>query len=272
MDNSTMYHRTSKHAIDNGTLKSAFATLDQHLPVDEMRRNETLKLLYRETRVRENRHMPDRKLLLLGLIRYTDRNLPGIHLLVCIVMLLLLLIMNLRETNIEILLLLSMVLPGLLACLSAFELREICFVKMAELSETCFFHVRQLAALSMALSGTMNLIALSVGILFAGLQWKVKLLPLGLYVLVPFIFMQCICFGTMLTETGRKCIWLNAVLSIPLALLICGIASWQQDLYTESALIFWAIALFAGIAVLILETRILFDKLGKGDILCMNWN
>lgn len=258
--------------MDNSTLKSSFAALDQCLPIDETHRNETLDLLHQETNARKKRLVPDRKLILLGLIRYTDRNLPGIHLLVCIVMLLLLLAMNLCDPDMETLLFLSTILPGLLACLSAFELREICFVKMAELSKTCFFHVRQLAVLSMVLSGIMNLIALSAGILFAGYQWKVKLLPLGLYVLVPFIFMQCVCFGTMLTETGRKYVWLNAVLGVPFALLGCVTASWHQTLYTESALVFWVAALFAGIAVLILEASILLGKLGKGDILCTNWN
>lgn len=258
--------------MSNNTLKSAFAALDRHLPIDEAHRNEALNLLCHEVRAVEARPVLNRKLLLLSLIRYADRNLPGIHLLVCIFMLFLLLAMGIWETNPETMLFLAMMLPCLLACLSAFELREICFVKMSELSETCFFHVRQLAALSMVLSGTVNLVALSAGILLAGFQWKIRLLSLGLYVLVPFIFMQCICFGTMLTETGRKYIWLNAAAGIPLALLCCLTLSCRQQLYTESALGFWAAALLAGISVLFLEARTLLEKLGKGDILCTNWN
>ena len=41
--------------------------------------------------------------------------------------------------------------------------------------------------------------AVSAGIFLAGLQWKIRLLQLCLYVLVPFIFMQCLCLGCMLT-------------------------------------------------------------------------
>lgn len=250
-------------------LKTMFTAADKCLPIDEQRKSETLNLLYHVTASIENRPLQNRKQLLLNLLRYADRNLAGMHLLVCAAMLLLLFTVNTWNINAATTVLLSMMIPSFLACLSAFEVRQICFAKMAELSKTCFFHVSQLAALSMALSGILNLIAVSAGILLVGSHWKLKLLHAGIYILVPFTFMQCICFGTILTEAGRKYTWLSAVPGIPVAFL-CLVIVQNRTLYTESALCFWTAALVVGIAILITEVRTLFVKLGKGDILCTN--
>lgn len=248
-------------------LKSMFTAADKYLPIDERRKSESLDLLYHEAAFMENRPLRDRKLLLLNLLRYADRNPAGMHLLVCAAMLLLLFTFNAWNLNAETTVLLSMMLPCLLACLSAFEVRQICFAKVAELSKTCFFHVSQLAALSMTLSGILNLIAISAGILLVGFHWKIKLLHAGIYLLVPFTLMQCICFGTMLTETGRKYTWLGAVSGMPVVFL-CALIVQNRTLYTGSALFLWGAALAAGTAILIIEIRILFARLGKGDILC----
>lgn len=250
-------------------LKSMFTAADKCLPIDERRKAEALDLLYHETASMEKRPLQNRKLLLLNLLRYADRNLAGIHLLVCAAMLLLLFTVSIWNVNTETTVFLSMMLPSLLACLSAFEIRQICFAKIAELSKTCFFHVSQLAALSMTLSGILNLIAVSVGILLLGSYWKIKLLYAGIYILVPFTSVQCLCFGTILTKTGRKYTWLSAIPGITAAFL-CLLIVQNRALYTESALFFWAAALVAGIAILIMEVRILFARLGKGDILCIN--
>lgn len=250
-------------------LKTIFSAADMQITVDEKHKLETLNLLYQKAKTLENHPMQNKKLLLFNLVRYIDRNPSIIHLAGCIAVFLMLLAMSVWNINTKTTIFVSMILPCLLALLSAFEIRQVCFVKIAELSETCFFHVKQLAALSIALSGIMNLMAISAGILLVGFRWKIKLLHIGLYVLVPFLFMQCICFGTMLTEAGRKYIWLNAVLSIPLA-LFCVIIVQTQMLYTNSALLFWLIALLTGIALLATETKIFFSKLEKGDILCTN--
>lgn len=256
-------------------LKSLFAAADTQIQIDETRRDDTLRLLQDEFRARTIRPLQDKKLLLLNLLRYTDRNLPFAHLLGCIIMLLLLLFIGTLDLPAEVaamsMVLTSMTLPCFLALFSAFEFRQVCFAGMSELNETCFFHVRQLAALSMIVSGILNLTAVSTAIVLVGLQWKIRLLQIGLYVLVPFIFMQCICFGCMLSEMLRRHAWLAAAFLLPLFML-CLAATRKPPLYTESALFFWAAALLAGIVLLAAETRILFAKIEKGEILCTDWN
>lgn len=256
-------------------LRSLFMAADAQLSIDEVRRGDTLRLLRNEFKKRSMRPLQDKKLLLLQLIRYTDRNLPGTHLLCCIAMLLLLISLGRMdipaETRIKVMILTSMFLPCFLVFFSAFAFRQICFTGMAELHGTCFFHISQLAALTLLTSGILNLSAVSAAIVLVSLQWKLRLLQIGLYVLVPFILMQCVCFGCMLAEPVRRHAWLSTAFLLPLSLL-CLTVSQRQTLYTESALLLWAAALFAGIAVLAAETKFLFDKLNKGEILCTIWN
>lgn len=249
---------------------SLFAAADQCLPVNEARKADTLSILSREIQSIRLRPRQNHKMLLLHLLRYADRNLPFTHLLSCLAMLLLLLY-YLGRQNVpaptDTLLMLSMTYPCFLVLFTVFEIRQVCFVRIAELHETCFFHVRQLVSLSMLLSGLLNLITVSAGILLVGLHWKIRLLQAGLYMLVPFIFMQCLCFGYMLTEVGRRHFWVNAVFTVPLS-LSCLIFLQTRNLYTEPALFAWAAALFAGIVILTAEWKLFLARLQKGEILC----
>ena len=267
----SVLHIQGESASATDDLKSRFAAADRQLPIDEKRKSETLAFLCRETQARSNRPIQNKRLLLRNLLRYTDRSLPGIHILCCTALPLLLLYAGNRdffgEHDAAVMVFLSMVFPCFLTFFSYFELRQLCLTGIAELGKTCFFHAGQLAALTMAFSGILNLMAVSAGILLAGLQWKIRLLQLGLYVLVPFIFMQCLCLGCMLTETGRRHPWLNAALGLPLALCLSSLSQ-SQTVYTEATLLVWAAALFTGILILAAEVIIFFIKLEKGDILC----
>lgn len=265
--------RTDRHS--DRALQALFAAADAQLPIDETRRACTLRLLQHACRSQTVRPLQDKKLLLLHLIRYTDRNLPGIHLLSCIAILLLLLFLGNMdipaEMKIRSMLLASMFLPCFLVLFSAFAFRQVCFAGMAELHGTCFFHVSQLAALSLLTSGLLNLSAVSAAILLVNSRWKLRLIQIGLYVLVPFILTQCVCFGCMLTEAARRHAWLSAAFLLPLSLL-CLTVSQARIWYTESALLLWAAALFIGIVILTAEMKLLFHKLNKGEILCTTWN
>lgn len=248
---------------------SLFAASDQCFPINETRKSDTLSILSQEIQAVRLRPRPAHKMLLLHLLRYADRNLPCTHLLSCLVMLLLLLSLgrqNIPEQT-STLLMLSMTYPCFLVLFTVFEIRQVCFVRIAELHETCFFHVRQLASLSMILSGLLNLATVSAGILLVGLQWKIRLLQAGLYMLAPFIFMQCLCFGCMLTEAGRRHFWVTVVFTIPLS-LSCLFFLQTRKSYTEPALFAWAAALFAGIIILWAEWKLFIARLQKGEILC----
>lgn len=261
----------TKKNNDTTDIKAMFASTDTLLPIDAVRKHITLEQLRQEIADKEVPLVSNRRKIWLNQMRYADRSMLVLHILGCIVMLSLMVMMHVRQIDNGSMIAISMILSGVLGSLSVLEVGKICFAKLSELSETCFFNVRQKAAFDMIISGIINLTALSAGILFVGFQWKIWLLQIGLYILVPFIFAQCVCLGVLLTETGRKNGWLTAVAGIFLCIFYTILASTPQ-LYTSSALFIWAIALIAGVIILGILTKALFTEINKGEILCTNWN
>lgn len=256
---------------DTGYIKAMFASADVHFPIDPERRQHTLEKLRQEITDKEIFLVSKRSKVWLNRMRYADRTMIGFHILGCMIMLFLMLMMDVRRFDNETMIAYSMILSGLLGTLSIMQVGRTCFVKLAELSETCFFNVRQMAAFDMVLSGVIDLTALSAGILFAGLRWKIWLAQIGLYILVPFVFAQCVCLGILLTEAGRKNGWLTAAAGIFLSLFYAILASTPM-LYTLSALFVWGIALAAGGIIFGIQVKALFTEISKGEILCTNWN
>lgn len=252
-------------------IKSMFASADALLPIDDTRKHRTLEMLRLEIADKEVSLISNRRKIWLNQIRYADRSMTYFHILGCVIMLLLIVVMDIRQINSESIITTSMILAGVLGSLSVLEVEKVCFAKLSELSETCFFNIKQMAVFDMIVSGIINLTVLSAGILFVGLQWKIRLFQIGLYILVPFIFAQCVCLGVLLTETGRKNGWLTAVAGIFLAVFYALLASTPQ-LYTRSALFIWAIALVIGAIILGIQIKALFTEINKGEILCKNWN
>ena len=252
-------------------IKSMFASADALLPIDTERKHNTLQKLRQEIADKEVLLLNSNRKIWLNQMRYADRSMICFHVLGCTVMLLLMVMMDVRQIDNGSIIAASMILAGVLGTLSVLEVGKVCFAKLSELSETCFFNVRQMAAFDMILSGILNLTSLSAGILFVGFRWKIWLIQIGLYVMVPFIFAQCVCLGVLLTEAGRKNGWLTAVAGLFLSVVYAILASTPQ-LYTTSALFIWAIALIVGGIILGLQTKALFNALSKGEILCANWN
>ena len=252
-------------------IKSMFASADALLPIDEDQKRSTLKRLRQEITDKEVLLVCSRRKIWLNQMRYADRSMFGFHILGCIVTLSLIFMMKVRRIDNESVIATFMILAGVLGSLSVLEVGKVCFAKLSELSETCLLNVRQLAAFDMVLSGIINLTVLSAGILFVGFHWKIWLFQIALYILVPFIFAQCVCLGVLLTETGRKNGWLTAAAGIFLSVFYAILASTPQ-LYTPSALFIWAIALVIGSIVLGMQTKALFTAINKGEILCTNWN
>ena len=261
----------SKGISKTTDIRAMFISSDAFLPIDMERKNHTLERLRREITGKKVRLISNSRKIWLNQMRYADRSMIIFHILGCIVMLFLMVIMDIRPVDSESIIAVSMILAGVLGFLSVLEIGKVCFAKLSELSETCFFNVRQMAAFDMFISGIINLTVLSAGILFVGVKWKIWLLQIGLYILVPFIFAQCVCLGVLLTEAGRKNVWLTAVTGIFLCVFYALLASTPQ-LYTPSALFIWGIALIIGIVILGIQMKALFAEINKGEILCTNWN
>lgn len=250
-------------------LKYLFLSADSRLVIDKERKNNTINILRKEIEYKDVRLVVSKRKIWLNQMRYADRSMFFFHLLGCAVMLFLIVMMDIWNVDNESMVTFSMILAGMLGSLSILGIGKVCFAELAELGETCFFNVRQMTAFEMIRSGIINLTALSSEILFAASQWKMHLLQLGLYLLVPFIFTQCICLGALLTETGRRNTWLIAAIGAFLSVFYVILAS-TPHLYAESALFIWVVALIVEVSVFGIQVNTLFREIGKGEILCTN--
>ncbi len=269
--NTTISEKIEKQSIHTADLKSVFWAMDTHIAIDEQHKRNTLEILRREIAVKEVRLVNDRRKIWQNHLRYADRTMMILHLSGCVFMLLLIAVMHLNRIDNKVMTLASMILSGALGFLSILEVGKICFAELSELSETCYFNVTQMSAFHMISSGIMNLAMLFFAILFVSVQWKMRLIQIGLYMLVPFFFTQCVCLGILLTETGRRNIWLTAAAGVFLSVFYTVLASTPR-LYTQSALLIWGIALAVFSTLFCIQVKTLFTEISKGEILCTNWN
>lgn len=252
-------------------LRDTFEDTDTLFPIDEKRKTDTLETVRQEMKHKKILLVNDKAKIWKNQLRYADRTMLILHIFGCIFMYLALKFMNMQRIDREIMLTAATILSGVLGSLSILAMEKSCLAELSELSESCFFNVRQLAAFDLALSGIMNLAALAACILLMGVRWQINLIRMGLYILVPFVFTQCVCLGILLTEKGRRNIWLTAAAGVFIS-ASCAISTSMPFLYTQAALLFWGIAFIFGTAILVLQVRALFTEINKGEILCMNWN
>lgn len=140
---------------------------------------------------------------------------------------------------------------------------------MTELAGSCFFNNRQLCILRMILSGGMNLIMLSVIILYTNNLTRVSLIQVGVYIIVPYLVSGCIHFLVMLTGRGK-----NSVISIGISgvlMVLCSSAGKVfPEIYNGTATGIWVVGLFIFSAVYAAEIVAILKQMDRGERLCMN--
>ncbi|MDE7322358.1 MAG: hypothetical protein K2N73_06435 [Lachnospiraceae bacterium] len=194
-------------------------------------------------------------------IYYMDKTILLMHMMVCIGIVLL---EKWQYRN-----RFSMIFACVLGALSLLEISNMLFSGMTELEESCYFNVRQIVVFRMTCSGIISLAALLAAFVSAGMKSKTSVVETGLYMLVPFVFTECVCMTVMVTEIGRRSKMFSVAAGI-FSMLFWGVLSTIPSLYETSTFAFWGIAFFAGTGILAIQTKRFFDALEKGDILCVN--
>lgn len=138
---------------------------------------------------------------------------------------------------------------------------------MTELEAVSYFNVRQLATFQMTYSGLLSLAALMIFTVFANIRLEKNLMVTCIYILVPFVFTECVCMTVMLTEIGRRNILLLIAVGI-FSTFFWGILASMPMLYEASATVFWIVALLAGIGIFAVQIKRFFHVLDKGEIIC----
>lgn len=245
-------------------IKNLFHENDKRVTIDDAKKQEAIKRLQLERReqmfMASKRSWPLKNYQVLkSQIYYMDKTILTIHLIVCLGIVFLGSCRHWGQ--------ISMIVSGALGALSLFEVGNLFFTGMTELGESCYFNVRQLAAFQMVYSGVISLVALLLTTVSAGLKYQLDLLQTGLFILVPFVFTECVCMTVMLLEIGRRNLLLLVAVGIFSALFWCVLSS-IPDLYETSALVFWGVALMAGVGILAVQISRFFNALDKGEIVC----
>lgn len=141
--------------------------------------------------------------------------------------------------------------------------------KVAELAGSCYFNNRQLCLLRMILSGGINLIILSVIIIYTENLTKNSLLQVGMYVLVPYLMAGCIHFLVMLFGSaagGMASVWGGAAI-----VLLCSSGGLIfPQLYEETAIGAWVAGLIIFGGIYVAEIVGILKQMERGERLCMS--
>lgn len=258
----------NKDSIDQ-ELYDRFRNTADSLVIDEERKKESILFLQKQIANKPIGILNSRIHIFLNQIRYMDKSTTWIHTAVCIILLLIMIFFSRYGMEKEDIILISMVLSGILGVVTIVEVSRIFFSGIAELSESCYFNVKQIVAFQMLISGILNLTVLFIGIVFVGFQWKIHMLQIGLYLLVPFVMAQCCCLRVLLTEVGRRSSYLLVMVGAFLIVFYMILAS-IPGLYLVTALTLWGVAFLIGLLFMGIQIKALFRGIEKGDILCMN--
>lgn len=253
----------------NSDIRELFESADSSVQINQKKKHHTLEQIRQKTEEKNISIVYSRKEILKNQIQYMDKTIVWIQMMVCIAMILFMFILQKKEMEREDMIAVSMVLSGILGIVSIAVISSAFFSDMAELGETCFFNIRQMVIFHMVYAGVFNLMLLFGIILFVGLKWKITLMQIGLYSMVPYVFTECCCLGTALTNMGRRNPYLFILVGIFDTVFYILLASYPPlYLYETSALAFWGMAFLAGILCFAAEIKSLWSELEKGEILC----
>jgi len=244
-------------------IRDLFVKNDSGVIIDVSRKQKTLECVSAQEFEQKNR-VSTRWQIIKGQIRHMDKNILWMHLAVCIGIVVLVWTNWFDVQSWE---KYGMIFSGVLGALSFLEVGSMFFSRMTELEAVCYFNVRQLATFQMTYSGLLSLAALMIFTVFANIRLEKNLMVTGIYILVPFVFTECVCMTVMLTEIGRRNILLLIAVGI-FSTFFWGILASSPMLYEASATIFWTVALLAGIGIFAVQIKRFFRVLDKGEIIC----
>ena len=257
-------------------IREQFRITDRNVAIDEKRKEESLSFLQKEFSKKKAGILHSRKKILLRQFWYMDKSMFGIHIVFCILSLAFIVFLheyagngNLSVIEEEHIILTATIVSCILGVISILGIVHVFYAGIAELSESCYFNVRQMVAFRMFLSGIISLTILTIDILFIGMRWKMNLLRVGLYIFVPFLITECFCLMIVLSEAGRKNIYPLVAAGI-FSVAVNGFLAVWQELYRMTALFVWGIAFVIGLLLFAVQMNMLFRGIEKGEILCTN--
>ena len=248
-------------------LRTLFERMDRQIPIDQERKARTLTRL---SEIMEQKHAPHTASwfsILKSQLRYMERKVWLLGLLANLGFAGLMPVLHFLGADTGDMTACSMLASSMLGVCSIWILSGLFTGGMTELADTCYFHVKQLAALEMLVLGTVNLITLAGAACYAGIHWRIWVVRAGLYMGVPFLFTVSICLGCLMMEAGRRKRYPLVAAGIASAVLTWILTS-LPGLYLLSAAVVWCAGFAAGLILLLLQVGRLFFAIERGELLC----
>lgn len=142
---------------------------------------------------------------------------------------------------------------------------------MGELEAVCYFHVGEIIAIRMLLSGLAHAVSIIFcSIILSGWMQREFIIIL-LYILTPFLISNCICFFIFLQMKEKNMMFRF------LAVGILGACIWMFMLsnswiYETGMIVVWSVLFLLSMVILCSEISLLFCRVRKGEIICYRWN
>lgn len=255
--------------MDNKNLKEIFQKSERFIFIDKERKEKTLDLLREEVNKRKNIVLYDKKKIIKNQFIYMDKtalffNIGGGSIMIALAYVL----YNLRVENREVIVLYS-VFASILSVLSLMGLSKIFSSNISELECSCYFNAKQMITLQMVSSGILNLTVLLIVAFIVGDKWEMAFIQVGLYIIVPFVYTQCSCLCMFLSKQRRQSSYMLFAVGI-FSSVLCSVIAIIPQAYLISAVTFWAIAFIAGMLMLSMQIKLLFQEIEKGELICMN--
>ena len=252
---------------NNDDLKVWFENTDERIIIDNEKKTKILETLSGEVSKKKIRYVSNWSQIVRSQLYYMDKSSGLIELIVNLALVLIVLILKNYDVSAKDITVFSMVTSSVLGVISILILSNIFTSGMAELFDTCYFNVKQLAGIEMTILGSVNLITFMFITIYVSNQWKIWILQIGVYIGVPFLFTVSICMAVLLTEIGRRKTYFLVIgmLSVTIILALSSV----PRLYFASAFIIWCIAFSIGCIFLCIQIKQLFIAINKGEILCI---
>ena len=249
-------------------IKTLFAKADEQVHVDEIRKQKTYYAMIEEME-KQRTPMMSTKNILFHQFWYMDKLFFAVYgVLIClgIIFITALQYTGLNQNG---MITVCMVGAGILSITSISVIDKLFFGKMAELGASCYFNTKQCVAAWMVISGMVNVVVLFLLAGYLNGFWRVGLLQVGLYILTPYLLSGMIALDILSMETGKKHSFLFVISGFLMSIGYGVIGAIPGIMFTAANRI-WTAVLILSLLLFVIQIKRLFNRMEKGDVLCMN--
>lgn len=142
-------------------------------------------------------------------------------------------------------------------------------LRMAELEQSCYFNLKQLFCIRMAVFTGVNFVLLLFLAFFVG-AYRESMLATAVYICVPFLFCNVLHYGICTLHRERPGGFVRAAAAVLTGISFALILPAADRIYAPRYFFVWAAAFLICLAVLAAEMKSMMKQIEKGEGVCWN--